>query len=403
MKGKKIVLGVSGGIAAYKSVFLLRLLKKAGAEVKVIMTESAKEFVGTLTFATLSENAVLSDFYNKESGVWENHVEIGLWADLIVVAPTTANTLAQFANGICNNLLTAVYLSAKCKTMIAPAMDLDMYLHPSTKNNLEKLQNFGNIIIPAESGALASGLSGQGRLAEPETIFELIDDFFNAKKYQNIKGKTILVTAGPTYEAIDPVRFIGNHSSGKMGIMIAEFLAVNGAKKVNLVCGPSSYQNENYPNLNRINVTSAAEMFEVVKEIFSESDITIAAAAVADYSPSNPSDTKIKKKTDKLTIDLQPTVDILAHLGKNKKSEQILVGFALETDNEEANAKAKIEKKNLDFIVLNSLKDEGAGFKHDTNKISIIEKNNKKTSFELKDKKKVAKDIVEYLNNYLSK
>jgi phosphopantothenoylcysteine decarboxylase/phosphopantothenate--cysteine ligase len=393
LQGKKVLVGISGGIAAYKIPYLVRLLVKNGAEVKVIITPAAAGFVTPLTLSTVSKNPVFSHFFNPESGEWFNHVELGVWADLMVIAPLTANTLAKMANGQADNLLLATYMSAKCPVMFAPAMDLDMYQHPGTRNNIEKLVSYGNILIPATSGELASGLTGEGRLEEPEKIFDSIREFFF--KNGSLTGKKIIVTAGPTYEAIDPVRFIGNHSSGKMGIDIADELASRGAEVV-LVCGPSSIASKQ-GKVKRINVTSSDEMFVATTEEFKTAHAAILAAAVADYKPREVSDIKIKKKSDDMKIDLVKTHDILAALGASKTQGQILVGFALETNNELENAKEKLARKNLDFIVLNSLNNPGAGFKHATNQVTIVHKNNKVEDFELKSKSEVAKDIVNTL------
>ena len=396
---KNILLGITGGIAAYKAAFLVRLLVKKGANVKVVMTSYAKEFVTPLTLATLSKNEVFSSFTNEETDTesnreaqWNNHVELALWADLMLIAPATANTLSKMANGGCDNLLLACYLSAKCPVYYAPAMDLDMYQHPTTNQTFEKLESFGNIQIPAAFGELASGLVGQGRMAEPEDIVSFLENDILGKL--PLRGKNILITAGPTYEAIDPVRFIGNHSSGKMGYSIAETAAELGAEVV-LISGPSALKLEN-DFVKLIRITSAEEMYQVAHKYFDTSDIAILSAAVADYRPAEVSSEKIKKKTDNLTIELTKTKDILASLGAIKK-KQFLVGFALETQNEEENAKSKLKKKNLDLIVLNSLRDKGAGFKSDTNKVTLIAKDNKMLPFPVKPKKEVAKDILEYI------
>ncbi|MFA6945525.1 MAG: bifunctional phosphopantothenoylcysteine decarboxylase/phosphopantothenate--cysteine ligase CoaBC [Pedobacter sp.] len=389
LTNKNILLGVCGSIASYKSATLTRLLVKAGANVRVVMTRDACHFITPLTLSTLSKNPVLSSYFDPETGTWNNHVELGLWADLMIIAPASANTLAKFANGLCDNLLSAVYLSAKCPVFFAPAMDLDMWKHPATQKNIESLISFGNTMIHPTYGELASGLSGEGRMAEPEDIISILSD--DLKKKLPLRDKKALVTAGPTYEAIDPVRFIGNHSSGKMGFAIAEELAGLGAS-VTLIAGPTSL-NLNNSSINRIDVTSAQEMLEAAKSYFTESDISIFSAAVADYRPKDISLTKIKKNSPEFVIDMIKTPDILATLGAEKKDGQILVGFALETDNEEANAIKKLEKKNLDFIVLNSLNDKGAGFKNDDNKISIIDRKLKIETFELKPKKEVAADI----------
>jgi phosphopantothenoylcysteine decarboxylase/phosphopantothenate--cysteine ligase len=389
--GKKIILGITAGIAAYKTASLVRLFIKLGAEVKVIMTPASKDFITPLTLSTLSKNPVHSTFYNKEeeNELWNNHVDLGLWADYMLVAPATANTLSKMANGTCNNLLLATYLSAKCPVYIAPAMDLDMYIHPSTKESLQKLQSFGNTIIPATSGELASGLVGEGRMAEPQDIVSFIENDVASKL--PLKGKKVLITAGPTYEAIDPVRFIGNHSSGKMGFAIAKSAANLGAQ-VFLISGPS-HQKINHSLVKRIDVVSAEEMYTAAHKYFAAVDIAILSAAVADYTPKNVATQKIKKNDATLEIELLKTKDILASLGEIKK-HQFLVGFALETNNELENAKSKLSRKNLDAIVLNSLQDKGAGFATDTNKITIIDKDLNETTFKLKSKTAVAEDIM---------
>lgn len=389
LAGRKIILGVCGGIAAYKSAMLIRLLVKAGAEVKVIMTPSAHQFITPLTLSSLSKNSVLTQFEKDKTGEWNNHVDLGLWADTMIIAPATANTLAKIAHGMCDNLLLAIYLSARCPVWLAPAMDLDMLQHPSTSANLEKIRGFGNKIIEPTHGELASGLIGTGRMAEPEDIFSQIDLFF--EEGQKLKGKKVLVTAGPTYEAIDPVRFIGNHSSGKMGFAIAEQLAHEGAI-VNLVAGPTS-QRISHPRVTLKEVVSAEDMYNACSNLFSDTDIAVLAAAVADYRPSNAATEKIKKNGS-LTLELTKTRDIAESLGKLKRNGQFVVGFALETNEEQENALKKLEAKNFDLIVLNSLNDPGAGFGHDTNKIAIFDRQHKMTTFALKDKKAVAKDIV---------
>ena len=396
LQGKKILICISGGIAAYKINYLIRDFIKKGAEVQVLMTPSAEQFVSKLTLSTLSKNPVYSDFYS-ENGTWNNHVELALWAEVILMAPCTANTLSKMVHGMCDNLVLATYMSAKCPVFIAPAMDLDMYQHPSTKQNLEIAEDFGHHIIPAEDGELASGLHGQGRMAEPETISQIIEEFFNANK--NLDGKTVLITAGPTYEAIDPVRFIGNHSSGKMGFSIAEEAAKRGAKVI-LISGPSS-EKANHRNIELHRVTSAKEMFAKVFEYYENSDIAIASAAVADYAPKEIAQEKIKKNEDSLTIELVKNPDILKTMGE-RKTKQFLVGFALETQNEEENAKGKLQKKNLDMIVLNSLRDEGAGFKGATNKIKIITESTL-MEFPLKSKNDVAKDILNFVEAQILK
>jgi len=391
LTNKKIVLGVTGSIAAYKSAMLTRLLIKQGAEVKVIMTPAAHDFITSLTLSTLSKNPVLTDFSKNTTGEWNNHVDLGLWADAVVIAPSSANTMAKMANGICDNLLLAVYLSARCPVFLSPAMDLDMLQHPATQENLSKLKKFGNTIIDPAYGELASGLVGTGRMAEPEEILQVLEQHFGSDK-KKLHGKTALVTAGPTYEAIDPVRFIGNHSSGKMGFAIAEALAAQGAH-VNLVTGPTA-QHTNHPLINVKRVTSAEEMYQACSTLFSTTDITVLAAAVADYKPAEVAAQKIKKKDENLTLSLTKTQDIAASLGKLKHNGQVIVGFALETEQEQSNAIKKLESKNFDFIVLNSLNDKGAGFGHETNKITIIDRSHQVKTFPLKDKKEVATDIV---------
>jgi phosphopantothenoylcysteine decarboxylase / phosphopantothenate---cysteine ligase len=395
LNGKKVLVGVTGSIAAYKTAFLVRLLVKEGASVKVIMTPAAKEFITPLTLSTLSKNPVLSDLSAGATGEWNNHVDLGLWADMMVIAPASANTISKMASGACDNLLIATYLSARCKVYLAPAMDLDMLKHPATAYNLEKVKSYGNIIIPPAHGELASGLIGEGRMAEPEEIVSFLAD--DLKKDLPLAGKKALVSAGPTYEAIDPVRFIGNHSSGKMGIAIAEELARKGAE-VKLVCGPSPVQVGN-KTVKRIDVTTADEMYEACMREFVSADIAIMCAAVADYKPAIAAKEKIKKSDSSRTIELVPTKDILAELGRMKREKQLLVGFALETESEETNAKTKLERKNLDLIVLNSLRDAGAGFGGDTNKISIIDRHNKTHNFELKSKAEAAADIVNHIIN----
>lgn len=398
LRGKKILLGVTGSIAAYKSAHLIRLLVKKGALVKVIMTDAAKDFITPVTLSTLSENPVISDYYiNKEEGTWENHVELGLWADLFLIAPASANTIAKMADGISDSVLLTTYLSARCDVIVCPAMDLDMYKHQTTTSNLQTLSKRGNLVIESASGELASGLVGQGRLEEPEVIVEFITNYFGEKL--DLTGQTILITAGPTYEKIDPVRFIGNHSSGKMGFAIAESAADRGAKVI-LVAGPVSLKTKNQ-NIKRIDVTTAHEMYDAVHSVFDISSVAILSAAVADFRPVKMVDSKIKKSSDLMTIELEPTKDILASLGVLKTVKQKLVGFALETDNEIENAESKLTKKNLDFIVLNSLKDKGAGFSGDTNKITILEKGNKPLSFGLKSKSDVANDILNHLKGML--
>jgi len=400
LSGKKIVLGISGGIAAYKTATLVRLFIKAGAHVQVIMTPASKDFITPLTLSTLSKNPVHSSFYKEddENATWNNHVELGLWADLILIAPATANTLSKMANGNCDNLLIATYLSAKCPVYFAPAMDLDMYKHPSTLASFNALHQFGNIMIPAESGELASGLSGEGRMAEPENIIAFIANDLESKL--PLRGKKILVTAGPTYEAIDPVRFIGNHSSGKMGYAIAKSAANKGATVV-LISGPTHLTVSN-PNIEVIRVTTAQEMYDTCHRYYQETDTAICAAAVADYKPKNRANQKIKKSEANFSIELEKTKDILASFG-DLKQKQYLIGFALETENEIENAKLKIQKKNLDLIVLNSLQDEGAGFSKSTNKITFIDKDFIINPMPLKSKEEVANDIINKVISYYEK
>jgi len=389
LQGKKILLGITGSIAAYKSIYLVRLFIKAGAEVKVIITPSAKDFVSSLTLSTLSRNPVLTDLFDEES--WFNHVMLGRWADIMVIAPLSCNTLAKMSHGQCDNLLLATYLSATCPVVVAPAMDEDMWHHPATKENLTKLELFGNRIIPVEKGDLASGLHGEGRMAEPEQILEFITtNFFLTRP---LMGKRAIVTAGPTYEPIDPVRFIGNHSSGKMGIALAKELEDRGAD-VTLILGPSQIDIES-KGIAVVRVKTADEMYKAANDVFVKTDIAVMAAAVADYSPVSPAKEKIKKKEEKLTVELVKTKDILKSLGEKKKNGQVLVGFALETTNEKQYALDKLKNKNADMIVLNSLNDTGAGFGHDTNKITIFEKGGQEFTFATKSKRTVAKDIVD--------
>ena len=397
LKGKHIILGVTGSIAAYKAATLTRLLVKEGASVKVVMTPLAKEFITPLTMATLSKSPIMVDFYNPENGDWNSHVDLGLWADLYLIAPASANTIGKMAGGIADNLLLTTYLSAKCPVMVAPAMDLDMYKHPATQRNLKVLQSFGNIIIEPESGELASGLIGKGRMEEPEKIVSFITDYF--ARQADFKGKKVVVTAGPTYEKIDPVRFIGNYSSGKMGLAIAEELAGRGAEVV-LVCGPVNLKTC-HPAIRRVDVESAAQMYEVTSKEFVNSDVAVLSAAVADFTPKEKADYKIKGGKDDLLLELLPTKDIAAELGRIKTASQLLIGFALETNDEEINALSKMQRKNLDMIVLNSLNDKGAGFSVDTNKVTILDKAGDKTVYELKTKVEVAKDIVDQIASRL--
>ena len=389
LKGKKILLGVTGSIAAYKSAYLVRLLAKAGAEVKVIMTPSAKDFVSPLTLSTLSRNPVLANLFDEQS--WANHVMLGRWADVMLIAPLSCNTLAKMATGQCDNLLLAVYLSATCPVVVAPAMDEDMWHHPATKENIRKIESFGNLVIPVEKGDLASGLQGEGRMAEPESIV----DFLNSNFFLSgqLKDKKALVTAGPTYEPLDPVRFIGNHSSGKMGLAIAKELYHRGAD-VTLIMGPTSLDFSG-SGIAVIHVNTANEMYEASNKMFNDTNIAVMAAAVADYTPAAPALETIIKREQHLTLDLVKTKDILKSLGEQKKQGQVLVGFALETENEKEHAREKLEKKNADLIVLNSLKDAGAGFGHDSNKVTIFGKGGQEFNFPLKSKEAVAKDIVD--------
>jgi phosphopantothenoylcysteine decarboxylase / phosphopantothenate---cysteine ligase len=398
-KGKRIILAITGSIAAYKSVFLVRELVKAGAEVQVVVSDAALQFVTPLSLSTLSKKPVLSEYVqDKLAGVWTNHVELALWADAMIIAPASANSMAKMASGQADNLLLTTFLSAKCPVFFAPAMDRDMYLHGSTKDNIEKLQAYGHLLIPAESGELASGLDGEGRMAEPQNIMAFINDYFESK--MPLLGKKALVTAGPTYEKIDPVRFIGNYASGKMGFAIADELASMGAE-VTLVSGPSVLSPAN-PVVKLIRVESADEMFEACKLHHQGADVIVKSAAVADYKPATQAAQKMKKSEDTLKIDLVPNPDILTWLGANKPAGQFLVGFALETENAIENAKGKLLRKNLDLIVLNSLADAGAGFGHDTNKVTFINSKNNLHSFELKSKAEVARDLVRYIYESIS-
>ncbi len=390
LSGRKLLIGVTGSIAAYKSASLARLLIREGAEVKVVMTESAKDFITPLTLSTLSKNPVYSSFFANNTGEWHSHIDLGLWADLFIVAPASANTIAKMAHGLCDNLLTAVYLSSRCPVFIAPAMDLDMYRHEATKNNIELLEKRGVRVIDAGHGELASGLIGEGRMQEPEEILEILRDHF--LEDQPLKGKKAIVTAGPTFEAIDPVRFIGNHSTGKMGYAIAKELANKGAM-VTLISGPSALD-ISHQNIEKVSVQSAGQMYDQCISGFVDADILVLAAAVADYKPVEVSAQKMKKHSERWRLELEKTVDIAAELGKLKKTGQFIAGFALETENELVNAKEKLKKKNFDLIVLNSLKDKGAGFGHDTNKITLIMSDNSQKAFELKSKREVAVDIV---------
>ena len=403
LENKKIVLGITGSIAAYKACILARLLIKKGAEVQVVMTPAAKEFITPLTLATLTQKPVVSEFFDRRDGSWHSHVNLGLWADAMLIAPASASTIGKMANGIADNMLVTTYLSMKqsptsegkdnTPVFVAPAMDLDMYAHPSTQANLQKLQSYGNHIIEPATGFLASKLEGKGRMEEPEKIVEVLEQFF--AKQQKLAGKKVLITAGPTYEKIDPVRFIGNYSSGKMGFALAEVCAEQGAE-VTLVSGPVMLQTK-HPGIKRIDVESAQQMYEAATKHFPKADIAILCAAVADFTPKTTADKKIKRKGDNLKLELQPTKDIAAALGAVKKKKQVLVGFALETDNEQKNAKEKMERKNFDFIVLNSLQDKGAGFRVDTNKVTIIGRHNDLTAYDIKSKREVAEDIIGYV------
>jgi len=395
LEGKKILLGVTGSIAAYKSALIIRQLVKAGAEVKVIMSPAARDFITPLTLATLSKNPVSIDLFKEDS--WENHVMLGRWADLMLIAPLSCNTLAKMAGGNCDNLLMATYLSATCPVVVAPAMDEDMWIHPSTKINLEKISSWGNLVIPVERGELASGLYGDGRMAEPETIIKYIEQNFFLKK--DLTGKRVLVTAGPTHEPIDPVRFIGNNSSGKMGIALSQELAARGAE-VALVMGPTSLPPIG-KGIQLIKVNTAEEMYQACLTEFPKTDVAIMSAAVADYTPLTKSNNKIKKHNEDLSIELVKTKDILKNLGEQKKNGQILVGFALETNNEKEYALSKLKTKNADLIVMNSLNDKGAGFGVDTNKVTIFEKNGNEIAYALKPKQQVARDIVDRIVNML--
>lgn len=392
MKGKHIVLGITGSIAAYKACTLIRLLIKAGAEVQVVITPSGKEFITPLTLSALTSKPVISEFFAQRDGTWHSHVDLGQWADAMIIAPATASSIGKMANGVADNMLITTYLSMKAPVFIAPAMDLDMFAHPSTRQNLDRLKAFGNIIIEPQSGELASHLIGKGRMEEPERIFETLADFFASR--QRLKGKKVLITAGPTYEKIDPVRFIGNYSSGKMGYALAETCAAQGAE-VTVVSGPVSLTAK-HPNIHIIHVESAAEMYAATTGAFPKADVGILCAAVADFTPATTATEKIKREGDTLHLDLVATRDIAAALGQAKRTDQKLIGFALETTNEKEHAKAKLAKKHLDFIVLNSLNDKGAGFAHDTNKVTIISKNEERV-FELKTKREVAQDIIDYL------
>lgn len=392
LQGKRIVLGITGSIAAYKACYLIRGLIKVGAEVQVVITPSGKEFITPLTLSTLTGKPVVSEFFDRRDGSWHSHVQLGLWADAMIIAPASASTIGKMACGIADNMLITTYLSMKAPVFIAPAMDLDMYAHPSTQKNLDTLRSYGNHIIEPGTGFLASKLEGKGRMEEPDKIIEVLDRFF--EEQTDLQGKKILITAGPTYEKLDPVRFIGNYSSGKMGIALAEECALRGAS-VELICGPVSISTR-HPRIHRTDVESAAQMYQAATKTFPDADAAILCAAVADFAPASVAENKIKREVNRLTLELAPTQDIAKALGQMKKENQVMVGFALETDDEENHAKEKLQKKNLDFIVLNSLQDPGAGFRHNTNKVTLIDREGE-TSFPLKEKKEVARDIVNKL------
>ena len=397
LRNKHIVLGITGSIAAYKACLIIRGLIKQGAEVQVVITPAGREFITPITLSTLTQKPVICDFFNHQDGTWNSHVDLGLWADAMLIAPATASTIGKMAHGVADNMLITTYLSMKAPVFIAPAMDLDMYAHPSTQENLQLLSKRGNHIIEPGTGFLASKLEGKGRMQEPEEIVRTLDEYFSQS--QELKGKRVLITAGPTYEKIDPVRFIGNYSSGKMGFALAEECARRGAE-VELVSGPVSLQ-IHHPSVHRTNVESAEEMFHAATERFTQADIAILCAAVADFPPTQVAGTKIKREGEELVLHLSPTHDIAQCLGNMKRDGQIMIGFALETNDEEAHAKDKLKRKNLDFIVMNSLQDKGAGFRHDTNKVTIIDAQGK-TEYPLKDKKEVAEDIVNRICTLLS-
>lgn len=398
LKGKHIVLGITGSIAAYKAAYLLRAFVKKGAEVQVVITPAGKEFITPVTLSALSGKPVVSEFFTANDGTWHSHVDLGLWADAMVIAPATASSIGKMAHGIADNMLITTYLSSKAPVFVAPAMDLDMFAHPTTQHNLDLLRSYGNHIIEPTSGELASHLEGKGRMEEPDRIVDIIEQFFAAQ--QSLAKKKVMITAGPTYEKLDPVRFIGNYSSGKMGFAIAEQCARAGAE-VTLIAGPVSLKTT-HPAIKRIDVESADQMYDAAVEAFAESDAAIMCAAVADYKPAVCNDKKMKRSADDLTLQLVPNRDIAAALGAVKRDGQCLVGFALETNDEQSNAQGKLEKKNLDFVVLNSLQNPGAGFRHDTNQVTIIERNGKHTDYPCKPKREVAADIVEVLAHYLN-
>lgn len=397
LQGKHIVLGITGSIAAYKACLIIRGLIKQGAEVQVVITPAGREFITPITLSTLTHKPVICDFFNHQDGTWNSHVDLGLWADAMLIAPATASTIGKMTHGVADNMLITTYLSMKAPVFVAPAMDLDMYAHPSTQENLQLLKNRGNHIIEPGTGFLASQLEGKGRMQEPEEIVRTLDEYFSQSK--SMQGKRVLITAGPTYEKIDPVRFIGNYSSGKMGFALAEECARRGAE-VDLVSGPVSLE-IHHPRVHRTNVESAHEMYQAAAEHFPQADVAILCAAVADFAPTQVAGTKIKREGDELVLHLSPTHDIAQHLGTMKREGQIMVGFALETNDEETNAKDKLKRKNLDFIVMNSLQDKGAGFRHDTNKVTLIDAQGKE-EYPLKSKKEVAEDIVNRICTLLS-
>ena len=397
MKGKKIVLGITGSIAAYKAAYIIRALVKKGAEVQVVITPAGKEFITPITLSALSSNPVISEFFSNRDGSRHSHVDLGLWADAMLIAPATASTIGKMANGIADNMLVTTYLSCKAPVFIAPAMDLDMYRHPATQRNLNVLKSYGNWIIEPEEGELASGLSGKGRMEEPEKIVAFLSSLWEEKK--DLTGKKVLLTAGPTYERIDPVRFIGNYSTGKMGFALAEEFAASGAEVI-LIAGPVNLKTISAA-IRRVDVVSAGEMFEQVMQFADQCDIVVSCAAVADFTPKEKSDTKIKRGKTDLNLELQPTQDIAAELGRRKKAGQLLIGFALETDDEACNAVLKLRKKNLDLIVLNSLRDKGAGFGGDTNKVTVIDRKEQQFAYDLKSKQEVATDIVDRIVDLL--
>ena len=397
LEGKKIILGITGSIAAYKAAYLTRALIKKGAEVQIVMTPSGKEFITPVTLSALTGKPVVSEFFTANDGTWHSHVELGLWADAMLVAPATASTIGKMANGIADNMLITTYLSAKCPVFVAPAMDLDMFAHLSTQHNLERLRSYGNHIIEPATGELASHLEGKGRMEEPDRIVACLENFFSRR--QSLAGRKIVITAGPTYEKIDPVRFIGNYSSGKMGFALAADCAARGAEVV-LVAGPVSLPTP--PSVRRIDVESASQMYDAATREFADADAALCCAAVADYAPAAYSEQKLKRTDENLVLTLSPNKDIAAELGRMKRTGQCVAGFALETEHESVNAQEKMQRKNLDFIVLNSLREQGAGFRVDTNKVTIFEQNGNKTEYPMKSKREVAADIVDVLSEYIA-